>query len=224
MISMEVSKNRLRIVLADDHAIVREGLRALIERQPDMEVVGEASDGRAAIEVTERLQPDVVVMDLSMPVLNGTRAAKELIGRNPDLKILALTVHEERSYLRELLEAGASGYLLKRVAADELVHAIRRVAEGGVYVDGKLIPDVLDRVFRAPGKEGKAEGRALTPREDEVMRLIARGYSNKEIAGQLSVSVKTVETHKARATEKLGIHNRAGIVRYAMQQGWMTDL
>ena len=175
------------------------------------------------MELTERLQPDVVVMDLSMPVMNGTNAARELMGRNPDLKILALTVHEERSYLRELLEAGASGYLLKRVAADELVHAIRRVAEGGVYVDGRLIPDVLDRFFRTPSKEGKAEGRPLTPREEEVMRLIARGYSNKEIAAQLSVSVKTVETHKARATEKLGIHNRAGIVRYAMQQGWMKD-
>lgn len=220
---METPKHRLRIVLADDHAIVREGLRALIERQPDMEVVGEADNGRAAIDVTERLQPDVVVMDLSMPVLNGTRAAKELIGRNPDLKILALTVHEERSYLRELLEAGASGYLLKRVAADELVHAIRRVAEGGVYVDGQLIPEVLDRFFRTPGKDGNAEGRALTPREGEVMRLIARGYSNKEIGVQLSLSVKTVETHKARATDKLGIHNRAGIVRYALQQGWMKE-
>jgi DNA-binding NarL/FixJ family response regulator len=220
---MEILKNKLRIVLADDHAIVREGLRALIDRQTDMEVVGEAADGRAAIEVTERLLPDVVVMDLSMPVLNGTRAAKELMHRNPTLKILALTVHEERSYLRELLEAGASGYLLKRAAPEELVHAIRRVAEGGVYVDGQLMPDVLDRSFRTLGKEGRPESRALTPREEEVMRLIARGYSNKEIAGQLSVSVKTVETHKARATEKLDIHNRAGIVRYAMQQGWMTD-
>ena len=220
---MENQKPKLRIVLADDHAIVREGLRALIEKQADMEVVGEPEDGRAAIEVTERLHPDVVVMDLSMPQFNGTRAAKELMSRNPDLKILALTVHEERSYLRELLEAGASGYLLKRVAADELIHAIRRVAEGGVYVDGRLMPDVLDRFVRTQGKEGKTDGRALTPREEEVMRLIARGYSNKEIAGQLAVSVKTVETHKARATEKLGIHNRAGIVRYAMQEGWMKD-
>jgi DNA-binding NarL/FixJ family response regulator len=213
----------LRIVLADDHAIVREGLRALIDRQSDMEVIGEAADGREAIEVIERLRPDVVVMDLSMPVMNGTRAAKELMWRHPDLKILALTVHEERSYLRELLEAGASGYLLKRVAAEELVHAIRRVAEGGVYVDGRLIPDVLDRFLRTPGNQARTEGRALTPREEEVVRLIARGYSNKEIAGQLSVSVKTVETHKARATEKLGIHNRAGLVRYAMQQGWMKE-
>ena len=220
---METQKAKLRIVLADDHAIVREGLRALIERQPDMEVVGEAGDGRAAIEIVERVKPDVVVMDLSMPELNGTKATRELIQRDPDLKVLALTVHEERSYLRELLDAGASGYLLKRVAAEELVHAIRRVAEGGVYLDGRLIPEVLDRFFRSPGRDSDTEGKALTPREEEVMRLIARGHSNKEIAGQLSVSVKTVETHKARAIDKLGLHNRAGIVRYAMQQGWMQE-
>jgi DNA-binding NarL/FixJ family response regulator len=213
---------KLRIVLADDHAIVREGLRALIERQSDMEVVGEAADGRAAIEVVQRLQPDVVVMDLSMPELDGAKAAKELMWRNPGLKVLALTVHEERSYLRELLDAGASGYLLKRVAADELVHAIRRVAEGGIYLDGRLMPDVLDRFYRTSGREG-GDGKLITPREEEVLRLIARGHSNKEIAGQLSVSVKTVETHKARALEKLGIRNRAAIVRYALQQGWMQD-
>jgi DNA-binding NarL/FixJ family response regulator len=113
--------------------------------------------------------------------------------------------------------------LLKRAAAEELVHAIRRVAEGGIYVDGHLIPEVLDRFVRPPRREGKAEGKPLTPREEEVMRQIAKGYSNKEIAGQLSVSVKTVETHKARASEKLDIHNRAGIVRYALQQGWMNE-
>ena len=219
---MTTTATKLRIVLADDHAVVREGLRALIDRQPDMEVVGEAPDGRVAIELTERLNPDVVVMDLSMPVLNGTRAARELMWRYPNLKILALTVHEERSYLRELLEAGASGYLLKRAAAEELVHAIRRVAEGSIYVDGHLIPDVLDRSVRTR-REGRGESKPLTPREQEVIRQIAKGYSNKEIASQLSVSVKTVETHKARATEKLDIHNRAGIVRYAMQQGWMKD-
>jgi DNA-binding NarL/FixJ family response regulator len=219
----ETTKPKLRIVLADDHAVVREGLRALINRQPDMEVVGEVADGRAAIEMVDRLKPDVVVMDLSMPVLNGTRATKELIWRHPDLRVLALTVHEERSYLRELLEVGAAGYLLKRVASDELVHAIRRVAEGGRYVDGSLIPEVLDRFVRSSGKSAKVEGRPLTRREEEVMRLIARGYSNKEIAVQLSVSVKTVETHKARATDKLDIHNRAGIVRHAMQQGWLSD-
>lgn len=213
---------KLRVVLADDHAVVREGLIALINRQRDMEVVGEAADGRAAVELATRLHPDVVVMDVSMPLLNGARATRQLIEQNPDLRILALTVHEERSYLRDLLEAGASGYLLKRAAGEELVNAIRRVAEGSIYVDGRLVPDVLDRSIRAQGKV-RNDTRALTPREEEVMRLIARGYSNKEIAAQLGVSVKTVETHKARATEKLGIHNRAGIVRYAMDQGWMNE-
>jgi DNA-binding NarL/FixJ family response regulator len=216
-------KPKLRVVLADDHAVVREGLSALINRQRDMEVVGEAADGRAAVEVTNQLHPDVVVMDVSMPILNGARATRQLIERNPGLRILALTVHEERSYLRELLEAGASGYLLKRAAGEELVNAIRRVAEGSIYVDGRLVPEVLDRSFRTQGKARKGESRGLTPREEEVMRMIARGYSNKEIAGQLGVSVKTVETHKARATDKLDIHNRAGIVRYAMEQGWMQD-
>lgn len=216
-------KAKLRVVLADDHAVVREGLTALINRQRDMEVVGEAGDGRTAVELTTRLKPDVVVMDVSMPVLNGARATRQLIEQNPGIRILALTVHEERSYLRELLEAGASGYLLKRAAAEELVNAIRRVAEGSVYVDGHLVPDVLDRSIRGPGKERRADARGLTPREEEVLRLIARGHSNKEIGSQLGVSVKTVETHKARASEKLDIHNRAGIVRYALQQGWMMD-
>ena len=216
-------KAKLRVVLADDHAVVREGLTALINRQRDMEVVGEAGDGRTAVELTTRLKPDVVVMDVSMPVLNGARATRQLIEQNPGIRILALTVHEERSYLRDLLEAGVSGYLLKRAAGEELVNAIRRVAEGSIYVDGHLIPDVLDRSVRTPGRDGKGDGKPLTPREEEVIRQIAKGYSNKEIANQLSVSVKTVETHKARATEKLDIHNRAGIVRYAIQQGWLKD-
>jgi DNA-binding NarL/FixJ family response regulator len=216
-------KPKLRVVLADDHAVVREGLTALINRQRDMEVVGEAGDGRGAVELTNRLRPDVVVMDVSMPVLNGARATRHLIENNPGIRILALTVHEERSYLRELLEAGASGYLLKRAAGEELVNAIRRVAEGSIYVDGRLVPEVLDRSFRASGKGRKGENRGLTPREEEVMRMIARGHSNKEIAQQLSISIKTVETHKARAIEKLDIHNRAGIVRYALEQGWMQD-
>jgi DNA-binding NarL/FixJ family response regulator len=220
---MTATRTKLRVVLADDHAVVREGLRALIDRQADMEVVGEAGDGRAAIEMTERLHPDVVVMDLSMPVLNGTRATRDMLWRNPSLRVLVLTVHEERSYLRELLEAGAAGYLLKRAAPDELVQAIRGVAGGGVYVDPHLIPDVLDRSVRSSRREGVPDGKPLTRREEEVMRLIARGYSNKEIAAQLSLSVKTVETHKARATEKLDLHNRAGIVRYAMQKGWLDS-
>ena len=217
------TRAKLRVVLADDHAVVREGLRAMIDRQSDMEVVGEAADGRAAVEVAERLKPDVVVMDLSMPVLSGARATRELVWRNPDVKVLALTVHEERSYLRELLEAGAAGYVLKRGAGDELVQAIRRIAQGGRYIDAQLMPDVLDRFTRVPGTEGRREPRTLTPREEEIMRLIARGHSTKEIAAQLSVSVKTLETHKARATEKLDIHNRAGIVRYALQQGWLKE-
>lgn len=215
--------NKLRVVLVDDHEIVRQGLRTLVERQPDMEVVAEASDGRAALTIVPQANPDVVVMDVSMPELNGINATRQLLGTNPLLKILALTVHEERSYLRELLAIGASGYLLKRVAADELVYAIRRVAEGGVYLDGRLLPDVLDTYFRPSGREAIEVRSSLTAREEEVIRLIARGFSNKEIAARLSVSVKTVETHKARSLDKLGLKSRAEIVRYAMNQGWLMD-
>lgn len=215
--------NKLRVVLVDDHEIVRQGLRTLLERQPDMEVVGEAGDGRAALSVIPQVHPDVVVMDVSMPELNGINATRQLMGDNPLLKILALTVHEERSYLRELMAVGASGYLLKRVAGDELVYAIRRVAEGGVYLDGRLLPDVLDTYFRPSGREALEVRSNLTAREEEVLRLIARGFSNKEIATKLSVSVKTIETHKARAVDKLGLKSRAEIVRYAMQQGWLME-
>jgi two-component system response regulator NreC len=215
--------NKLRIVLVDDHEIVRQGLRTLVERQPDMEVVAEAGDGRQALNVIPQVKPDVVVMDVSMPELNGINATRQLLGSDPTLKILALTVHEERSYLRELLAVGASGYLLKRIAADELVYAIRRVAEGGVYLDGRLLPDVLDTYFRPVGREALEVRSHLTSREEEVIRLIARGFSNKEIATKLSVSVKTVETHKARSLDKLGLKSRAEIVRYAMNQGWLMD-
>lgn len=215
--------NKLRVVLVDDHEVVRQGLRTLVERQPDMEVVGEAGDGRAALNVVPQVKPDVVVMDVSMPELNGINATRQLLGSDPSLKILALTVHEERSYLRELLAIGACGYLLKRVAADELVYAIRRVAEGGVYLDGRLLPDVLDTYFRPVGREALEIRSHLTSREEEVIRLIARGFSNKEIASKLSVSVKTVETHKARSLDKLGLKSRAEIVRYAMNQGWLMD-
>lgn len=215
--------NKLRVVLVDDHEIVRQGLRTLVERQPDMEVVAEAGDGRQALTIIPQVHPDVVVMDVSMPELNGINATRQLLGANPSLKILALTVHEERSYLRELLAIGASGYLLKRVAADELVYAIRRVAEGGVYLDGRLLPDVLDTYFRPVGKEALQIRSTLTAREEEVIRLIARGFSNKEIANKLSVSVKTVETHKARSLDKLGLKSRAEIVRYAMNQGWLLE-
>jgi DNA-binding NarL/FixJ family response regulator len=212
---------KLRVYLADDHAVVRSGLKALINGQPDMEVSGEAGDGRSACDQVQELQPDVVVMDVSMPKLNGAQATVQLKQACPKVKVLALTVHEDKGYLRLLLEAGASGYVLKRAAAEDLIHAIRTVAAGGVYLDPALAGQVVGSFVRSPAGHRAPEGGDLSDREAEVVRLIAAGYSNKEIASRISLSVKTVETYKARSMEKLGLESRADLVRYALQRGWL---
>ncbi|MEX2121756.1 MAG: response regulator transcription factor [Pirellulales bacterium] len=215
---------KLRVYLADDHAVVRAGLKALIDSQPDMEVSGEAGDGRAACQHVQELQPDVVVMDISMPGVSGAQATAQLKETCPGVKVLALTVHEDTGYLRLLLEAGASGYVLKRAAAEELIHAIRTVAAGGVYLDPALAGKVVGSFVRAPVGKSVPKGGGLSDREAEVVRLIAAGYSNKEIANRLSLSVKTVETYKARSMEKLGLDSRADLVRYALQRGWLQNV
>jgi DNA-binding NarL/FixJ family response regulator len=214
---------KLRVYLADDHAVVRSGLKALINAQPDMEVSGEAGDGRTACDQVQELQPDVVVMDVSMPKLNGAQATVQLKQACPKVKVLALTVHEDKGYLRLLLEAGASGYVLKRAAAEDLIHAIRTVAAGGVYLDPALAGQVVGSFVRSPAGHRAPEGGDLSDREAEVVRLIAAGYSNKEIASRISLSVKTVETYKARSMEKLGLESRADLVRYALQRGWLQN-
>jgi DNA-binding NarL/FixJ family response regulator len=212
---------KLRIFLADDHAVVREGLKALINAQAGMQVIGEAADGQAALDAATELQPDVVVMDISMPGLGGAKATEQLKRAHPQLQVLALTMHEDKGYLRQILEAGAAGYVLKRAAAEELVRAIRTVADGGVYLDPALAGKVVGNFVRKSGAKEPALGTDLSGREEEVVRLIAQGYSNKEIAARLSLSVKTVETYKARSLEKLGLHGRADLVRYALQRGWL---
>jgi DNA-binding NarL/FixJ family response regulator len=214
---------KLRVYLADDHAVVRSGLKALINAQPDMEVSGEAGDGRTACDQVQELQPDVVVMDVSMPKLNGAQATVQLKQACPKVKVLALTVHEDKGYLRLLLEAGASGYVLKRAAAEDLIHAIRTVAAGGLYLDPALAGQVVGSFVRSPAGHRAPEGGDLSDREAEVVRLIAAGYSNKEIASRISLSVKTVETYKARSMEKLGLESRADLVRYALQRGWLQN-
>jgi DNA-binding NarL/FixJ family response regulator len=213
----------LRVFLADDHAVVREGLKALVSAQPGMEVSGEASDGQTACQQIQELQPDVVVMDVSMPEMSGAETTAQLKHTCPHVKVLALTVHEDKGYLRRLLEAGASGYMLKRAAAEELIRAIRTVAAGGVYLDPALAGKVVGSFVRHPAGKGVVKGGDLSDRETEVLRLIAAGHSNKEIAGRLSLSVKTVETYKARSMEKLGLHSRADLVRYAVQCGWLHN-
>ena len=211
---------KLRVLLADDHAIVREGLKALISGHPDMEVVGEAADGRAACAKTNELHPDVVVMDVSMPNVNGVQATRDVRRQWPDVRVLALTVHEERSYLRELMEAGASGYVLKRSAPEDLVHALRVVARGDLYLDPSVTAVVLGKLGRARPEQQDPLPH-LSERETEVLQLIAQGHSNKEIAARLTISSKTVETYKARSMEKLGLTGRADIVRYALHKGWL---
>jgi DNA-binding NarL/FixJ family response regulator len=217
---------RLRVVLADDHVIVREGIKTLVNAQPDMEVVGEASDGGEVWRRVDELRPDLVIMDVSMPGGNGVEATARIKASWPDVKVLALTMHEDKAYLRGLLEAGAAGYVLKRSAADELIRALRAVATGGTYLDPALAAAVVETfVGRKPTPlRGEMVGTPLSDRETEVLHLIARGFANKEIAARLGVSVKTVETYKARSMEKLGLDGRADIVRYALSQGWLNDL
>jgi DNA-binding NarL/FixJ family response regulator len=213
----------LRIVLADDHAVVREGLKALVNAQPDMRVVGEAADGEAAWQAARDLAPDVLVMDLSMPILGGAEATARVRSDCPGVKVLALTVHEERLYLTQLLRAGASGYVLKRAAAAELVRAVRTVAAGGTYIDPSVAAVMVEGYLDAQAAAEQPARDALSEREREVLVRIARGFSNKEIAAALGLSVKTVETYKGRMTEKLGLRTRVDIVRYAARQGWLGD-
>lgn len=213
--------NTLRIFLADDHAVVREGLKTLINAQPDMEVIGEAADGDSAVHATLTCQPDIVIMDISMPSLNGIQATTHLKRATPHVKVLALSVHEDISYLQELMHAGASGYVLKRAAADALIQAVRTVASGGVYLDPPLAAKMVNRSGEPAALPSAATSITLSEREADVVRMIAQGYSNKEIAAQLSLSVKTVETYKTRAMEKLHLDSRVAIVRYAVRQGWL---
>ena len=215
--------DKLRVFLADDHMVVREGRKALVNSQPDMHVVGEADNGRAAWQGAKELKPDVVVMDVSMPEMSGAQATALLRQECPQVKVLALTFYEDKSYLRQMLEAGAAGYVLKRAAIEELVHAVRTVAAGGSYLDATLAGKVISSYFNQDPSDGKPAGGELSERESQVLRLIAWGYSNKEIGWKLNISVKTVDTYKLRLMEKLNLRSRTDIVRYALHQGFLQD-
>ena len=211
----------LQILIADDHAIIREGLKLLLDAQSDLSVIAEASRGEEACRLAEELQPDVLIMDVSMPGLGGAGATKRLQESCPGVKVLALSAYEDEVYVRQLLSAGASGYVLKRTAAGEIARAVRVVAGGGIYLD----PLVAGKVAASPirGRSGARGNEALSEREREVLRFTARGFTNKEIANLLGVSIKTVETYKARLSRKLDLHSRADTVRYALSQGWLQD-
>jgi len=214
---------RLRVLLVDDHATVRHGLRLLIDSQADMQVVGEASDGATAAVQADALTPDVVIMDISMPGVNGLAATRAIVQLPRRPMVVALTRYNDQAYLQEVLRAGAAGYVLKQSASSELLHAIRAIAAGGQYVDSALTAKITHVLLDREGRKGASAKSPITERETEVLRLIAWGHSNKEIAAQLDLSVKTVEVHKANAMRKLGFGGRIDIVRYAILRGWLQD-
>jgi two-component system, NarL family, response regulator NreC len=214
----------IRIVVADDHAVLRAGLTALLNHEPDMVVVGEAADGAECVHVAQAAQPDVILLDINMPGVNGLEALSALRRTVPASRVLVLTMHDDQTYLRQVLTNGGSGYVLKQAADRELLSAIRTVHSGGTFLHPAHTQALLAPAAPPPSAESEQRQLAqLSDREQEVLRLIALGYSNKEIAEMLFLSVKTVETYKARVMEKLALTSRAALVRFALQQGLLDE-
>jgi len=213
---------KLRVVVADDHPIVRDGLRGVINGQPDMEVVGEASDGREIVALAERLRPNLVLLDLTMPGAEGFPAIRLIKDKAPGTRVLVLTMHDDPGLVREVLRAGGSGYLLKKAVDSELVLAIRAVQRGETYIHSSLTHAVWEEAAENRPAASGDQFALLSKREQEVFQSLVRGYGNQEIADRLCVSVKTVETHRAHILEKLGLHSRAELVRYALAHGLLT--
>lgn len=216
--------SNIRILLADDHTILRAGLQKLLSEEKDLEIVGEACNGREAVQKVQELNPDIVLMDIGMPVMNGMEATKQIKKRNNDVKILVLTMHDNEEYLFQVLQAGASGYVLKKAADSDLVNAIHVVSRGDCFLYPSaakmVVEDYLDKLKH--GREPTSTYDTLTDREREILTLVAEGYTNREIAESLFISVKTVETHKANIMEKLNLHKRAELVRYAIRKGMLS--
>ena len=208
----------IRILIADDHGVIRAGLRALLSGFPDLEVVGEAVDGRDTLRKAIELKPNIVIMDLSMPEMGGVEATRQLAQIASDIRVLILTVHEDESLLKEVIRAGASGYIIKRAVEDELIHAIRVVARGDMYVHPSLTRALFNPTT-APTESKVSEVETLTSREIEVLRLLAKGYTNRQIAEQLGISPRTAEGHRANLSGKLGLRSRVELVEYAQQHG-----
>lgn len=214
---------RIRVLLADDHQVMREALALLLNSQHDMDVVAEAASGRDACQKARTLKPDVVVLDLSMPEMSGLKVASALGKDCPQVKVLALTMHEDESYMRELVMAKAAGYVCKRAASEDLIRAIREVASGRAYFDSTLLTTAfLDKMGELSARRKRSPGR-LTRREEAVLRLIVLGYTNKEIATKLSLRPKTIESYKFRIGKRLRLRGRAEMVRYAMRRGWLKE-
>ncbi len=220
---MEPAQTRIRLVIADDHAIVRRGVRLMLQSQPDMEIVGEAEDGEDAVHQAEMLRPNVVIMDLAMPKLPGIEATRLIRQRWPEVHVLGLTMHEDQEYFFQLVQAGASGYVVKGASPDDLLSGVRAVAAGKAYLcpgaAQAVLDDYLHRVQR--GEESESYGR-LTPREQEVVTLIGEGLTAHQIAARLFLSEHTVARHRANTMEKLGLHNKAELIRYAVRAGLVS--
>ncbi len=215
-------KRPIRVLLVDDHSILREGLRAMLHYYSDVVVAGEAQDGLEAVEMVEAVSPDVVLMDIAMPSMNGIEATRRIVREHPGARVLILTQYEDRQYIMPLLEAGASGYLPKRCMGADLVNAIRAVANGEAF----LYPSVASAVVATLRHEAEApqpEVEALTPRELDVLRLIVQGATNAQVAARLALSVKTVEWHRSNLMSKLGVHSVTGLVHYAIRRGLADD-
>ena len=216
--------HKIRIMIADDHAILRAGLRMLVDAQSDMEVVSEASDGEKAIETARATRPDVVLLDLTMPRVGGLKALQKMTQECRETRVLVLTMHDDPAYLRSALAAGASGYLLKRAVDAELIAAIRAVNRGGIFVDPRLAQILVQDVLAKTGKRAGSTRpvNILSPRELQVLKLVAMGYTSAQIAKHIFVGVKTIETYRSRFVEKLGLQTRSDVVRFAVQMGLLT--
>jgi DNA-binding NarL/FixJ family response regulator len=211
-------KNSIRVLLADDHTILRDGIRSLLEDEPDIEVIGEAEDGHSAVRMTEQFEPDVVVMDIAMPLLNGLEATRQIKRNNPQVKVLILTMHENEEYIRQVLATGAMGYILKDAAARELLGAIRAVHRGEAVLSPAITRLVIEDYLRWGEPQPEVISNGLSAREREVLQLIAEGYTNKQIGEILCISVKTVQAHRNNLMQKLDLHDRGELIKYAIQK------
>ncbi len=212
----------IKVLLVDDHAIIREGLRSLLEKQPEMEVIADTDDGRKAIELVRELLPNIIIMDITMPGLNGIEATRQVIAEFPDVKVIALSIHSKRRFVADMLSAGATGYILKECMFDELVQAIKAVASGGRYLSPRITDVVVSDYVKRLSATTEAPFEALETREREVLQLVAEGKSTKQIALDLHVSTNTIEANRRQIMEKLNIHSVAELTKYAVREGLTT--
>ena len=215
--------SKAKLLLVDDHVVVRQGLKALFANEPDVEIVGEAGNGREALSCIPELQPDVILMDISMPGLNGIEATRQIRQTHPDVKVVVLSMHANEEYVFQVLRAGASGYVLKQSDSMEVLNAIRAALSGGSFLSPPISRTVIDDYVRRAEARGQGSDlELLTSRQREVLQLLAEGLSNQEIAKQLSISIKTVETHRSNMMNKLGVSSKTELIKYALRKGWAT--